>query len=303
MRQSMRTVSVLFLLWAIGLSMSAPSRASESELLSSIAWEFLPASDEQNLVQVRVAGGLVTKPEWTYVICHGMWGTTAGDRFERLCAAIKRQLPQCNVVLLDWSAASKSGGGMFMAWRVAKNIDPVADAAAEQLKAMSLHRARTTLIGESFGNYVNARLARQLGGCERILAFNPASELGGYTPSDLKAAAQTAWSFHTWSVFDTSRSIAHRELLLETPAGACELAQHMHGITWLSERLEAGDRSWLAAEQQIPECKRGFYPAVAGLDGELILSDVPRQRPEPSPRLSGQSLISPAAALAQAATP
>jgi pimeloyl-ACP methyl ester carboxylesterase len=280
MRKSQQIVSVLFLFGSISLFMSSRLWAVEAASTSRSTWESLPSANEKMLVQVRVAGGLVAEPEWTYIVCHGMWGTTAGDRFERLCAAIKRQLPQCNVVLLDWSDASKSGGGLFMAWRVSKNIDPVADQAAKQLQALPLDRTRTTLIGESFGNYVNARLAKHLGGCERILAFNPASELGGYPPSDLQAAARTAWSFHTWSVYDTSRPIAHRELLLETPTDASELAQHMHGITWLSERLEAGDQSWLSAEQQIPECKHGCYPAVAGLDGELILIEVPRQRPD-----------------------
>ena len=77
----------------------------------------------------------------------------------------------------------------------------------------------------------------------------------------------------------------------------------MHGMTWLSERLEAGNRTWLAAEQQIPECKPGCYPAVAGLDGELILIEVPRQRPEAPKQPVSPPLIAPTATLAQSAAP
>lgn len=295
MRQTSTVACALFVVSVIRLSSSA--LAAEPPL----AWEMLDTASEGKLVQVRAAGGLVADPEWTYVVCHGMWGTQAGDRFERLGAAIKRQFPQSNVLLLDWTKSASAGGGIFMAWRVAKNIDPVADEAAARLKGLPLDPARTTLIGESFGNYVNARAAKQLGGVGRILAFNPASELGGYTPPDLKAAAAAAWSFHSWSAYDTSRQIAHRELFLETAAGASELAQHMHGIAWLSERLEAGDQSWLLAEQPVPEGKAGCYCAVAGLRGELIVAEMPRQRPQPNQELASPMPMAPAT-LAQAAT-
>jgi pimeloyl-ACP methyl ester carboxylesterase len=299
MRQPVRIACLLVLL--VFCRLPAIAIAAESAAGLPIEWQTLATPGEARLVQVRAAGEFCTAPEWTYIVCHGMWGTASGDRFERLCAAIKRELPRCNVRLLDWSAAANPGGGIFMAWRVAKNIDPVADEAAARLKGLPLDPARTTLIGESFGNYVNARAAKQLGGVGQILAFNPASELGGYTPPDLKAAASTAWSFHSWSAFDTSRPIAHRELFLETAAGASELAQHMHGIAWLSERVETGDLSWLRAEQHVPECKADRYSAVAGLRGELLAVEMPRQRPQPASVAASSAPMGTEAALAQTA--
>ena len=63
MRKSKRiVVSVLFLYWAVGLALPARNLAAEPASTSSSAWESLPASEEQGLVQVRVAGGLVTEP-------------------------------------------------------------------------------------------------------------------------------------------------------------------------------------------------------------------------------------------------
>lgn len=95
------------------------------------------------------------------------------------------------------------------------------------------------------------------------------------------AAVRIAWSLHTWRIYDTSRSIAHREVLLETPAGASELAQHLHGMTWLSEGVEAGILSWLHTEQQVPEGNVDCYRAVAGLRGDLLAKEMPRHRPQP----------------------
>ena len=50
---------------------------------------------------------------------------------------------------------------------------------AEQLQTQEVDPTKLTLIGESFGNYVNHQVAKGLGGVNRVLAFNPANELGG----------------------------------------------------------------------------------------------------------------------------
>jgi hypothetical protein len=82
-------------------------------------------------------------------------------------------------------------------------IDGVGDEAAKKLGSLGVAADRVTFIGESFGHYVNARIAKQVGGVERIIVMNPASELGGYPPPDLRRCARVSWSFHASSVFVT----------------------------------------------------------------------------------------------------
>jgi hypothetical protein len=67
-------------------------------------------------------------------------------------------------------------------WLVAEEIDPVGDEGATQLSSLGVNPDRLTLIGEGFGNCVNARIAKNLGEVKCILALKPASEHGGYSP-------------------------------------------------------------------------------------------------------------------------
>ena len=102
----------------------------------------------------------------TLVITHGMGGTEAGDRFHQLADAIHLALPESNVVLIDWSKESwqtTSYLGIPNPWSVANSIDAVVAEAVVSLKTLQLDAARTTFIGESFGNCVNARVSEQLG--------------------------------------------------------------------------------------------------------------------------------------------
>ncbi|MFZ1006959.1 MAG: hypothetical protein WAN65_08990, partial [Candidatus Sulfotelmatobacter sp.] len=118
----------------------------------------------------------------TFVITHGMGGTTSGDRFELLARQLKENFPEANVFRIDWSkpATATTFFGLPNPWIVAGRIDGVAAQAAQQLRAIDVDPQQVTLIGESFGVYVNQRIARALGGVQGMLAFNPASEEGGY---------------------------------------------------------------------------------------------------------------------------
>lgn len=213
----------------------------------------------------------------TVLVTHGLGGTCNGDRFHGLVTELRRQLPEANIVLLDWSKASKAGRFGFPApWIVARRIPKVAELATAKLQSLAIDPASMTFIGESFGNYVNAEIAAELGGVNHIIAFNPASEFGGYTPSDLRRHARQAWSFHTHSPFDTQLEISHVDLFLETPADASHVAQHTYGMVWLTEQLKAGRIGWLNLDIAPPETKLDAYRGKATLGGDLLDVAVPR---------------------------
>jgi hypothetical protein len=236
-------------------------------------WGLCPlgkAAADEKLVRIAVLSPQQRRAEWFYVITHGMGGTAADDRFHRLAESISRCSPQACVLRIDWSeTASATSGNWPNPWKVAASIDRIGDLAARLLIEHQLDPARATLIGESFGNWVNARVARRLGNVQGILAFNPASEAGGYAPPDLRLHAQCSWSFHTHSAFDTTREIAAADFLLQTPAEATHWQRHVWGIAWLTLRLQDRDLAWLTFDKRLPARKSGRYTALAAADGQL----------------------------------
>jgi len=257
------------------IAIVAPSSANDEQ-----DWIELPSIAERSLVQIWFAGPRRNVGGPCFVITHGMGGTLAGDHFHRLAAAIRKSFPRAGVVRLDWSEkASAKFGGFPNPWKVAESIDKVGDQAALVLKKEGFNPANTTFIGESFGNWVNARIANQLGGVEGILALNPAHEGGGYAPPNLCKHAKRSWSFHTYSIFDTTLEIADGDFWLETRPGASQVNQHVAGIDWLAARIEAGDHSWLSMDKTLPERQAGHFRASAMMDGQLSEQQLPRERP------------------------
>jgi hypothetical protein len=240
-----------------------------------------PVCDDASTVHIRCLDHYSSAANWTYIVCHGMGGTSDGDRFDKLCRAIQAREPNSNVLLIDWTTASRHTlFGFPNPWQVAKEIKPVARQAVSALRDLKLDPAKTTAIGESFGVYVIAEIAAELGGVEHVLGFNPANEHGGYAPPDLRKCAERAWSFHTYSPFDTTCEIAHGDFFLQTPAGCDHIAQHRHGITWLTERV-AVDASWLRLEKSLPPTKPNAFRCQALLSGELLDVAISRTRPQP----------------------
>jgi hypothetical protein len=220
-----------------------------------------------------------------FVVTHGMGGTSDGDRFHRLADTISSTCPSANVLLIDWSEASCARTKFFnlpYPQAVAGKIDRVGEDAAEMLCELGFDPDLGTFIGESFGNWVNARIANEVGGVRRVLAMNPASELGGYRPPDLSACARTSWSFHTYSIFDTLLRISQASILLETRPGSSEIDRHTCGIGRLTSRLERGDRSWLFAEVNLRDASDTSFHTLATLDGQLVNFNSPRMRPTPT---------------------
>jgi hypothetical protein len=226
-------------------------------------------SVDRRLVRVNVVEiARPADPDRFLVITHGLGGTAAGDRFRQLAESIVCTLPNAAVVIVDWTSSIQPGSlGMPNPWAAAKRIDDVATVAAASLQEQRIDPARTTLIGESFGNYVNYGIAAQLGGVERALVFNPASEAGGYPPPKFDCLAERSWSFHTPSVFDTRRDVAGYSLVLTTPVGADAFEQHTFGIRWLTRLVNDGHCDWLDSEPEILDGPEGSFDGRVNEDG------------------------------------
>jgi hypothetical protein len=253
--------------------------AMESHLAQS------PASGRVKILKSELRPFVPSLP--TFVITHGMGGTQSGDRFHQLASAIEAAFPGSNVILLDWSEDARrttSLLGLPAPWEVAKNIDPVAKEAAECLRVMGVDPTLTTLIGESFGNCVNARIAEHLGRQGRILAFNPPNAAGGYKTPDLRTCAELTWSFQTFSAFDTQDPIAHVGFFLETRANATDRDQHIAGVSWLADQVQSGDVNWLLMAHQMTDARDGEFDAVASLSGEFLSDQHPTREQSPEVR-------------------
>ena len=269
---------VLLTLFIIG---AVPALAEEQN-----RWHILESEFKSSRVQLRACNSRPIDPHSPFfVVTHGMGGTSDGDRFHRLADAISSTCPTANVVLVDWSEASCAKTA-FLGFPnpcvVAKRIDRVGDEAAEMLCKLGFDPKHATFIGESFGNWVNARIANKVGGINRVLAMNPASEFGCYPPPDLCTCARISWSFHTYSVFDTLKRISHASILLETIPGSSDFARHTCGIGRLTSQLKSGDRSWLLADVELRQGSDSSFHTLATLDGRLVSVDSPRERPTPT---------------------
>lgn len=252
-------------------------------LLATISSELCANEDfrvaqENSFVQVLQCGEHHEHPAWTYVITHGLGGTRSGDRFHQLAAEIRRCFPKVNVYLTDWTqvAAQKTLFGLPSVWKVAANIDNCAQLSADALQHLSLDPSRSTLIGESFGCYVNFGIARQLGKVERMLCFNAASQLGGYVLPDMTTVASACYAFQTISIFDTQARLSDHDVRLQLARGTVGVGAHTSGIRWLSESLQGTDRSWILCSRELPLGTVESFAGTVRPNGEFDPTPVPR---------------------------
>ena len=250
---------------------------------SPITWRIAAGEGDCSLVQLKTPmSRLIDSERPFFIVTHGMNGTTEGDRFHGLAGAIAGTSTEANVLILDWSEASCAETpwlGLPDPFTISQRIDAVGDEAAAMLDELGFRPNRATLIGESFGNWVNARIANRLGMVNRILAMNPASEFAGYPPPNLRRCALTSWAFHTYSVFDTLKRVADVSIYLETPASADCFVQHTHGIGRVTAMLLAGDDGWLHDQWVWDRGDNDRFDAMATLDGNLIRTDLLMIRP------------------------
>lgn len=233
-------------------------------------WRVLDSQND-SLVQLQVLGD-VPEPStklWL-VLTHGMNGTEQCDQLHLLGRSIQHSLPDTAVLLVDWSDASRATlpfTSLPNPLRVSKRIDPVAAELADNLEMLGVVPGATTMIGESFGCYVNARTARIMGGVDRMLAMNPASELAGYQPPDLSQCAQQSWAFHSYSLFDTLDRIAHYSVILEPLPKESDRQRHASGVLKLIQILSENQSSFLNALPRISSERADTFDAMWTREG------------------------------------
>lgn len=242
-------------------------------------WTTISCSSTRPLVQVHCLGKFDSRAKQTFLITHGLGGTVSGDRFHVLAEAVSKCFPHTNVLLADWSASAsaKLYGDIPNPWKAAQSIDPVAQETTRVIANIGIRPQRLTMIGESFGNCVNARIAARMGGVAQILACNPANELGGYPTPDLRQLAKQTWSFHSNSAFDSPREIADVSVFIETPTAATDGEQHIAGIQWLTTHAVV-ECKWLTTSEPLPARRADHFQAVATPDGRLAARELPRRR-------------------------
>jgi hypothetical protein len=83
--------------------------------------------------------------------------------------------------------------------------------------------------------------------------MNPVSVLGGYPVSDLRLCSRESWSFHTYSVFDMLRRMAHRCCIIETVSESNDFDRHTAGIRRLISVLGDSHRPMLPEKLELSE--------------------------------------------------
>jgi hypothetical protein len=187
-------------------------------------------------------GDYVTDPSArTIVITHGWKGLFPNDRNQVLAQTIKQLCPNVNVYYLDWSEGAVSAPFPDPA---ANNVEAAARAATQLLQSVGALPGQMTLIGESFGTYVNYNIARNFalaraGLVDRLIAFSPANERGGYLPPDMTRYSRFSIAFHTNSIGDTRFHVAAFDLVLQTrPEDNFDYGlQHTFGMNWMIDCL------------------------------------------------------------------
>jgi hypothetical protein len=287
-RLALRASLILFSILSQGQFMAESATAAEAlpvtttQKTTDLIKQATPLLASKELTPPVRLWTVGSRNERAFVITHGMGGTAADDRFHKLAAVIAKLFPDACVIRVDWcERASVKFYGLPNVLQVAASIDEVGDQAALLLQQEKIDPQHATFIGESFGNWVNARIAQKLGGVHGILALNPANE-AGYPLPDLRRHTQRSWSFHTYSAFDTTSEIAANDCWLQTPAQATQWGQHVAGIHWLTARLEAGDTTWLQMDKLLPVRRPGHFQALVTFDGLLTNEQLPRKRPDPT---------------------
>jgi hypothetical protein len=116
-----------------------------------------------------------------WIVSHG-WNGSYSD-FATFANVVREASPNDIVLAINWEEAShtanKATGGVLRGEHFygASWIGPVAQAIADQLKAWGVPGSSVNMIGQSLGPYLNAEISYQLGGVNRFIALDPASDL------------------------------------------------------------------------------------------------------------------------------
>jgi hypothetical protein len=218
-----------------------------------------------NIVEDRYNPGAAR----TYVIVPG-WLSSADPSspkagpFNALADAIKSET-SANVLRIDYKEGAK---GTF--WDVSWRFEQVGDEALRQLAEdyRTLDFSNVTFITHSHGAGVAAHISNETGCGSDAILLNPPREQG-YLPltrPDFLTSFDRVDVFKTQSFWDANAAgpYADHEILLDFPG-----AGHGSGLPWLTDRILAGDNSYLEMTRDFPDALSGFYSGTVDEAGNF----------------------------------
>jgi uncharacterized protein with LGFP repeats/pimeloyl-ACP methyl ester carboxylesterase len=166
----------------------------------------------------RIDGGTDIADRPTWIVSHGWTGKPTDKTITELANAIDRYQEGDQVLFLDWSEPAKGDLTSAASW-----IPDVAKFAVEKLKEWKIKSTNINLVGHSLGTFVSYEIAKGMGGVSKLIALDPATEVGvglasialagitgGYNPYGVDFNKYATWS---WGFYG---SFAGSSILTET---------------------------------------------------------------------------------------
>lgn len=231
----------------------------------------------------------------TWVVIHGRNQSATSPDIVQLASTIDGYQPGDQVLLLDWGQAAASGA---VGGNGENFIKPVAAWAASALQQYGFSGAQLNLVGYSWGSYVAAEMAENLGTVNSVLSIEAAKDYpgGDYNPEaagevDFATHANQSWAFlGTADIFASSvtSATADQSFLIDG-------ADHFEAVSLVTEILNSPQAGPWASALPLARLLTGapipFWPAKsydtfgnlaligASFNG-VIQTDTDGQRPE-----------------------
>jgi pimeloyl-ACP methyl ester carboxylesterase len=182
----------------------------------------------------------------TWIVIHGRNESAQSPEITQLANTIDGYQPGDQVLLLNWSKAAASG---TLGGNGENYIKPVAAWATAALQAYGFNGQQLNLVGYSWGSYVAAEMAEQIGTVNSLLSIEAARDYpgGSYDPEVPGEVNFAAHADHSWAFYDAgdifgsaiTAATANESFLTEG-------ADHFKAVALVSEILNPPQASPLA---------------------------------------------------------
>lgn len=198
----------------------------------------------------------------TWIVIHGRNQSSNSPDLVQLATVIDGYQPGDQVLMLDWSKAAASGA---LGGDGENFIKPVASWAASALQHYGFQSRDLNLIGYSWGSYVAAEMAEQIGTVNSVLSIEAAKDYpgGSYNPEapgevDFAAHANRSWAFFDAGDFFGSgmtAATAQESFLTEG-------SDHYKAVTLVTEILNSPRASPIASPIPLSRLLTGIPEAI-----------------------------------------
>lgn len=130
----------------------------------------------------------------TWLVIHGFGHDPGNVADQGLPQSIDGYQQNDQVLMVDWSEITKDNGKWIP--DVAGWIPNVAEVVKNKLNEWGISKDNINIVGQSFGSYVGWEIANRLGGVNKFVALDPASDLAGYSPAGkFEDVSEWSWAF------------------------------------------------------------------------------------------------------------